>query len=242
MKIGRPIKTSGFSVEPSQFYNPSTPEVAYLLGLLWADGYVLKKEKPIVNRISLAVQREDFDVFLPILEKVGKWRVSYRKKKGKKEQGEADISNRPLVDFLNQHEYTSKSNSNACKILNLIPENLKHYWFRGLFDGDGCIYHHADGKHIKLSVCSSYEQDWKHLEDLFHHLDEKRFFIRRTKRKNKHSHSKVEVMKRSSILKFLDYIYSGYDVDKIGLPRKYEKYLLVLEREEHCKYFYRNRR
>jgi hypothetical protein len=243
MKTGRPIKTSGFSVEPSQFFSPTTPEVAYILGLLWADGYVLKKENPAVNRVSLGVQREDFDEFLPILERVGEWRVSYRKNKGKKEQGEADISNRPLVDFLTKNDYTSKSNSSACKILSLIPNNLKHYWFRGLFDGDGCIYHHSDGMHIKTTICSSYDQNWKYIQDLFTDiLQEDRFFIKLYKRKNGNGHSKIEISKRSAMIKFLDYIYNGYGTDNIGLKRKYEKYLRVLQREEHCKHFYRNKK
>ncbi len=230
-------KTIGFSVDPAQFYSTNTPEVAYILGLLWADGYVLHKSKNgrLRNRVSIANQIEDFDVFIKILNKVGRWSVTYRKLKNRKEQGSATISNRPLVEFLMNNDYISKSTASACKILSTIPEHLKHYWFRGLFDGDGCIYFNPSGLHIKMSIASSYNQDWKYVENLFNNkfLD-KSFRIKRTLKSDGSGYSKIEVTKRSTILKFLDYIYTNYRSDRIGLPRKYEKYLKVIEREKHC--------
>lgn len=242
MRVGRTKQNNEFSVNPDQFFNVASPEAAYILGLLWADGYVLRRKTTWRGnfyseyRISLTNQRDDFDVFLPTLKKVGTWRVSYRKLKKRKEQGTATVSNRPLVNFLIENDYTSKSTLSACKILSKIPDNLKHYWFRGLFDGDGCIYHNPDGLHIKISICSSYEQNWEYVEKLFREtLNESSFFIRRNIRKNGNRHSKVEVVKRSAILKFLNYIYNGYKIDGIGLTRKYEKYLRVVERDLHCK-------
>ena len=230
-------KTTGFSVSPEQFYAANTPEVAYTLGLLWADGYVLHRSGngKLRNTISLTNQKEDFDFFVKTLNKMGRWCVRYRKFKNRKEQGTAEISNRPLVEFLMKNDYTSKSTASACKILSTIPEHLKHYWFRGLFDGDGCIYFNPSGLHIKISIASSYNQDWKYVENLFTNtLLDKSFRIKRNLRKNGNGCSKIEVTKRSTILKFLDYIYSNYSTDRIGLPRKYEKYLKVVEREKHC--------
>ena len=224
---------SMYSVNPENFFEPKTPEVAYILGLLWADGYVLKRRSS--NSVSLSVQEEDFLYFEPVLKKTGRWNIRYYQHKNRKPQGLAEISNRPLVDFLIEHDYRTKSFESACKILSIIPDNLKHYWFRGLFDGDGCIYFNPSGLHIKISICSSYEQNWKYIENLFKLvLNDDRFFIRRKIRKNGNKHSKIEVIKRSTILKFLNYIYNGYEIDKIGLPRKYEKYLKVVDRERKC--------
>lgn len=229
-------KTSGFSVDPDQFFSAKTPEAAYVLGLLWADGYVLHKSNDgrIRNRVSISNQREDFDIFAKTLQKTGRWNIGYRKLKQRKEQGTAEISNRPLVEFLMAHDYRSKSTDSACKILSTIPAHLKHYWFRGLFDGDGCIYFNPSGLHIKISIASSVGQDWKYLIDLFENvLNETSFRVNRTRTKSG-NYSKFEVTKRSTILAFLNYIYNGYTEDKMGLPRKYEKYLAVIRRELHC--------
>lgn len=238
IRLNKPIKSTGeYSVEPSQFYTANTPEIAYTLGLLWADGYVLHKSKngKLRNRVSIANQIEDFEVFIKILNKTGRWNVTYRKLKNRKKQGNAEISNRPLVEFLIANDYISKSTSSACKILSTIPDHLKHYWFRGLFDGDGCIYFNPSGLHIKISIASSYDQDWKYIENLFNTvLCDRHFFIKKSIGKNGNKYSKVEVTKRSTILKFLNYIYANYQIDCTGLPRKYEKYLKVIEREKHC--------
>lgn len=241
----RPQKTSDeYSVNPEQFFSIKTPEAAYILGLLWADGYVLHRS-PVDKktgyiheeyRIQLGSTYDDFVQFLPILERVGRWRTTYIKaSKRRKRQGKATISNRPLTDFLIANDYSSKSTASACKILSLVPDHLRHYWFRGLFDGDGCIYHNPDGLHIKLSICSSYDQDWTYIRELFQSvLNEPSFFIHRTVRKNGNRFSKVEVVKRSAILKFLNYIYRGYDTDGIGLKRKYDGYVKVVDRESEC--------
>lgn len=241
----RPKKSNDeYSVNPEQFFDIKTPEVAYILGLLWADGYVLRrfpvnKKTGYIQaeyRIQFGSTYEDFKQFLPILDRVGRWRVTYVKaSKHRKKQGKATISNRPLTEFLIANDYTSKSSDSACKIISRIPDHLKHYWFRGLFDGDGCIYHNPDGLHIKMSICSSYNQDWTYVNTLFQNvLVESSFFIHRTVRKNGNKFSKVEVVKRSAILKFLNYIYSGYDADRIGLTRKYERYIKVINREREC--------
>lgn len=241
----RPQKTfDEYSVNPEQFFDIKTPEVAYILGLLWADGYVLHrspvdKKTGYVHeeyRIQLGCTYSDFEQFLPILEKVGRWRVTTIKaSKHRKKQGKATISNRPLAEFLIENDYGSKSSASACKILSKVPDRLKHYWFRGLLDGDGCIYHNPDGLHIKMTICSSYDQDWKYMERLFHEiLDETSVFIKRTIRKNGNRFSKIEVTKRGTILKFLNYVYQNRTYDGIGLQRKYDSYLKVVERDKYC--------
>lgn len=238
IRLNKPAKPlAKYSVEPTQFYAANTPEVAYILGLLWADGYVLHKSKNGIlrNRVSISNQIEDFDIFSNILNKVGRWNITYRKQKNRKKQGTAEISNRPLVEFLMSNDYTSKSTASACKILSTIPNRLKCYWFRGLFDGDGCIYFNPSGLHIKATITSSHGQDWKYVENLFSDtLHDNHYTIKRTMRKNGNGYSKIEMTKRSTILNFLNYIYQNYDNDTIGLPRKYEKYLKVIEREKNC--------
>jgi len=230
----KPIKQNNeYSVNPEQFLDIKSIEVAYTLGLLWADGYILRRKNEC--RIELRVRSDDFEHFIKTLNKLGKWRVSHRHQKDRKPQSGATISNKPLLNFLIKNDYKAKSKSSACKILSTIPPHLRHYWFRGLFDGDGCMYHNPDGLHMKLSISSSYDQDWKYINDLFNYvLFDESFFIRRKVRKNGNKFSRIEVVKRSTILKFLNYIYKGYNEDKIGLPRKYEKYLTALQREKHC--------
>jgi len=220
----RPPKTaSEYSVNPEQFFSIQTPEVAYMLGLIWADGTVY--QKGYYNKVTLECQREDFDIFIETLFKLGKWAVSYRDRPNRKEQGAASISNKLLVKFLIDNDYKAKSAASADKILAKIPEHLQRYWFLGLIDGDGCFYINEKNSNYQLCIASSYEQDWTYLVNLFAELGIKSSISRRVQGKNKSS--VIRVTNKRDIIKFGNYIYQTFDTDKIGLPRKHKKFLII---------------
>lgn len=215
-------KTEGFSVNPDQFIYPKTKEAAYILGLLWADGYVYAHGYQ--NRVSIEMVEEDLKKLLPIFQSTGKWHVSYRNRLNRKPQMVISTNNRPFVKFLLEHKYVSKSNETANYVLSKIPDDLKHYWFRGLIDGDGCFYINSKNSNYQLSISSSYEQDWSYVEKLFNKLNV-RYSISRLKKKYKSS--SIRVTNRKDIIKIGEYIYNGFDKDQTGLIRKYDKYKLI---------------
>jgi len=213
-----------YDVNPLQFINPTTPEVAYILGLLWADGYIGKN-----NAVNIQAVRTDLDLLYKHFLTTGNWKIYYRTPKNRKEQATIHKGNMMLANFLKENDYTIKSDKSACKILSIIPENLKHYWFRGVVDGDGCFYI-RNKKSYQFSLASSYQQDWTYFEDLLKSLNIKYNIQRRIQiRKNLPStqSSVIRISNKNTIKILGEYIYQNYEIDKIGLHRKYEKFLQI---------------
>ena len=114
-------------VDPIPFINCNGALHAYILGLLWSDGYIHKKHPTIVFSTTVPDAEYFEDVFLCS----GLWAI-YRFKDLKhptwKERSTIYTSNRILHDFLRLNGYTSKSSIGATSILStifsLFPINL----------------------------------------------------------------------------------------------------------------------
>lgn len=98
---------------------------------------------------------------------------------------------------------------------------------RGLFDGDGTIYHRKDRGYM-FNITSTYEQDWSEIEFLLQALDIK-YSVRRLEVLNNlekiNRMSRIVCQNRVGVIKFMEYIYDGYAVDKIGFNRKYSTFI-----------------
>lgn len=217
-RINHPIK-----VNIEHFSSIKTPQAAYILGLLWADGYI---NPPYVTSIECV--SNDVDVFQKIFSVTGEWTRYERRRDKRKPQSRLHTSNKEFVDFLIKHGYSSKSSNSACSIISTIPENILQYWFRGLIDGDGCFYMSADKTNRQFCITSSYEQDWKYMEDVFKKFSV-RYKIKKQISKLGNKFSQMRVTSPFDIKSFGEWIYQNYENDKIGLPRKYEKWKLISE-------------
>lgn len=228
---GRPRgkNVEDYKVDPRQFFNVVTPEVAYILGLLWADGYIYNNDKKRAYKVVLETQYEDAIIFQKILSKTGEWPFYKRARKKMKEQGRSVCFNEPLVRFLTENDYLVKSDASADKILEKIPRNLRHYWFRGLIDGDGGI----SKRDYTVSIYSSLTQKWDYMEALCKELDIKSRISK--KETDSGNASSFHISSMRSFLIFLDYVYQGYPVDKIGLERKYLIYKKNKDKIPLCK-------
>jgi len=222
-----------YNVNPSQFLNIKTPEVAYLLGLIWADGHILlsnnEAQTPIIKHNAI---EEDNKFFLPIFKLTGNWKsftTINEKAIGNKPISTNWTSNRILGEFLIKHDYRNKDVS-PNKILNKIPDNLKHYFFRGFFDGDGSIsvgFSKNGQLYRSLSFSASKGQDWVFIADLLDELEIK-FKIRKLKDEKGES-SQVYFFNKYDIIKFFEFINKTNDYDKFGLKRKYDKFIMLKE-------------
>lgn len=193
-----------------------------MLGFIWGDGYILKNIEKSKFKLSIECAEEDLKLIEPIFNKAGKWTRSKRTRVNRKPSLLLTTSNKKLIEYLESKNYLIKSGANAT-ILNDFKDDLKKYWLRGYLDADGCIYYNRELSQKQLSFSSTYDQDWKFCEDLFQSLNIKYKISRRKKEKSKHSCIRVC---SEDLCKLCEYIYSG---EKMGLKRKYDKYILIKE-------------
>jgi hypothetical protein len=218
------IKFNVYHFNPIHFINVNNPEIAYLLGLLWGDGYL--EQGPRNYRISIQGMKTDFEPLKQIFFRNASWRYYLKYLKNRKVQSMYRLSCKELFIYLAENGYQSKSNLSACKILSTIPKNLLNYWFRGLVDADGCFYINKKWKTTQFSCSSAINQDWTYFMKLFDKLNINYAIKKQIVQKvNKtHSSSMIRICSTPNIIKFGNYIYQNYPKDKIGFERKYNKF------------------
>lgn len=206
------------NVNPDQFIKPTTPEVSYLLGLLWADGFLGSNYS-----INLEVVSEDAQEFSPIFQKTGKWSTFYRQRKNYKPQTKFTCSSKVMYEYFVSQGFDEKSDGKSpCDLIQYIPKHLQHYWFRGYLDGDGCFYFNAKQYLRQLVFSSCYEQDWTFVETLFDKLEIQKWKISNIK--SKHSCSRLRCTNKADIARLGEYVYQD---ELFGLTRKKNKFLEI---------------
>lgn len=214
--------------------NTSIKENVYLLGFLWADGWICNKK--YTHSVSMSLITEDFVLIEPILKNFGIncYYDRQRMRNGKlfgTPNRTFTIHSLDIVNFLLKNEYDKKSGYAPTKILSIISPELHYYFWRGYLDGDGCIS--SKGVKQEIAFWSVIDQDWSSLIELINSL-KLTYSIYTYKRKNgNHKSSVLRMGGIDNIVKFGDYIYQNYD--GIGLKRKYEKYLLLKEKQKTIK-------
>ena len=200
----------------------SQDENIYLMGLMWADGYVGKRYD-----IRLELKSPDFEYVRPLLQKYGfssfpeRQRYKNDKKFGNT-QTQFCISNVTLNNHLQNLGYRTKSIASPTKVLSTIPKNKHYLWWRGFFDGDGCFY--CNGATHTFAIWGSIDQDWSELKSLLNDLNIKSVRHEEYRRKNgTHLSSCIAVGVQDDIKTIGKYIYQNR-MD-IGFRRKYDKYI-----------------
>lgn len=214
----------------SLFENIKDREIAYILGLLWADGHVTfannKSKTPIVKHTS---KEEDNITFKEILLFSGSWNTFTCNNVGSYAKTPKNIlinwvSDRKLGEFLIENQYRNKTNS-PDKILNKIPNELKQYWYRGFFDGDGSVTIKNKGHH-SIAFTGHENQNWYFIIKLFNEININNYRIRIIKSRGGKS-SQIRITNKKDLLKFENYLYSDYDEYQLGLFRKRKQFKLL---------------
>ena len=196
------------------FLKLNTPEIAYILGFLWADGYLYK------NRVILEAVKNDLVNILNILESIGHWTKTERKRENWQRVMRMEFQCRDIYNFLIEMDYSDKSFKSADKILSRLDKKLHRYWFLGYFNGDGNLYVDQNHHTYRVSFGSGYKQDWTFLENLCQEL---RISYKIYKYENDKGHKSSALQINSSfIYPLLQYLY--WDKNFIGLERKYQTY------------------
>jgi hypothetical protein len=207
------------------------PEILYILGYIWADGYIQRKKKIKNNKkidndflfqmAKLTIVSEDFKDIENYFSKFGKYSIKHEKRGDFKPTSTWFLCDTTFCEWLCKFNYHEKSLKGPEKILNAIPENLRHYWWRGYFDGDGHIIL-ATNFRSSVSISANFDYNWSFLNLFLNGID---FKINKITNKKGHKHSIASCNSFKS-KKFLDYIYQNVEKDNIGLKRKRERYFL----------------
>lgn len=206
-----------------------TKELAYVLGFLWADGWIYKsKSRNEIYSVSTECVYDDLILLEPIFLSIKdiKWSSHCRSRANRRKQMTISTCNKEFAKFLIDNDYSSKSNFSPTKILKLIPKKLKIYFFRGLIDGDGCFYISPNKKCLQFNIGSTFEQDWNSVESFFNENDIRYTIVKRISKKG-HKDSCIRITSKYDIFKLGDILYKNDD--KIYLPRKFEKYKEMIE-------------
>lgn len=216
-KLDKPYEQ--YNVNPLQFMDVKTPEAAYILGFLWADGNLGYNYS-----INIEIISDDAIILEKVFLSTGKWHIFNRTRAGYKPQTKFSCNAKILYEHLIELGFKNK---NKCpqKLLKTIPKNLQNYWFRGYFDGDGCWYFNPKGYLKQCIISSKYDQNWKFMIKLLNKLKISKYHINKIKSVNKkgieNQHSRLRLCSLDSIKKFGNYIYYG---NQLGLERKLEKF------------------
>lgn len=212
------------NVSIDEIYND--PTFIYILGYIWGDGHIHNGGVGKTNSLSLEIIKEDgTDIYDKMLSVIN-WNVYYRKRSNRKEQICFTICNRMLIEYLVSLDFHKKS-YNYPVILDKLSFEMKRYFYLGLSDADGCFYYNLNQYCTQYTISSTFEQDWKHITDIFENLGIE-YKIKKIEKVNKsgntHMHSLALISNKKDVLKFGDYLYRD---DFVGLKRKYEKYLEI---------------
>lgn len=187
----------------------------YLLGLIWADGYVNDK------RIELHGIYEDLKPLESIATQLLPKIYDRQRKHWKPSRMYYSYDKRLRLLFA-EMKFRTKSVASPDFLKN---ETQARFFMRGFFDGDGSV-NMSRGKCRQLNFSGSYYQDWTHVSSVFDQL-EITYSISKHISKKKHKASMIRTCGRDNIRKFFEYIYpKGFD---FGLKRKYDRFLEILE-------------
>jgi hypothetical protein len=221
------------SIDLAPILNIEKPEIAYLLGFIWADGHVNPRQA------SLFIKLEDWLTIKPVAECIPGLKFSTRPARTRAAaSGGFYTGHKGLISFLLEHDYALKSVCSPTKILSRIPDHLKHYWWRGYTDGDGHFHVGKAGRYA-IVMAGSFTQDWKDSESLLTSLGITYQVVRR-ERLNHQSQkmnrdSIVKINNRQGFVSFGSYLYQGWETGAIGLSRKHTSYLAGCEQIERHK-------
>ena len=189
-----------------------TQEKAYFLGFMFADGYVHKNEMSI----KIELHEQDIDILKKIQKliffnkdsKIGVDKEIYRY---------FTVRSQQLIKDLAKHGCMN------CKTFKVsfpktVPEHLLSHFFRGLFDGDGCLRLNEENRAtIGLTGYKAF------LEEIQEYLIKTLgIFVRISDYKDKPNVSDLHIGRNIDMLKMLDWLYKDAT---IYLDRKYAKYL-----------------
>lgn len=191
------------------FKEIDTEEKAYWLGFLSADGCLLANDS--IVELTLAEKDKDHvERFASFISRDLK--VSYRKST---KSYRVSVCNKEIKEDLIALGVTPQK-SLTLEFCSLIPSHLMHHYIRGYMDGDGSIYIRTDGQ-VQVELIGTIQ----FLDTVIEKLE--------LKHNKKRMHGNAYAIRYSGNKGALNMLHHLYKDATIYLPRKYEKYMQVVE-------------
>lgn len=215
-------------LEYNMFENIDNPIVSYFLGFLWADGWVDKRDN--INTFVIKINCDDANYLKNLLPKIGKFNIRdysvFDKRFNKNIYHTVFECTEKLVkNFLVENDYLIKSEESPKKILSKIPNELKKYFLRGLFDGDGNFYINKKNGLYHFYLHGSLNQNYDVIEEYLNNLEIPNKITRTNSKKGNYSY--LRIIGKPNVIKLGNILYDNYENDKIGFDRKYHKFLNI---------------
>lgn len=206
------------------FHQIDTPEKAYWLGFLYADGY--NNEKNCAIRINL--QQSDENHLLKFLKAIEAYNFSIKHQTKKVDEKEYMISYVSFVDKQMSQDlalkgcFQGKSLRLKFPDKTILPSNLVSHFIRGYFDGDGSIYY-SHRKNSDLLYFAIHILGTKHmLNQIKQYLKVKKLAL-----ENKKTHYSLNICGNKQCERVMRYLYQDSD-EHMELTRKKDKFKILL--------------
>jgi len=206
-----------YKLNENIFEKINTEEKAYWLGFIMADGCICTKNNNYLLRIDIS------NIDISHLYKFKKFIESESPIKENKKRQSVDIkifSEKIINDLKRLKCFENKSLSLTFPNESQIPDHLIRHFIRGYTDGDGSLYI-CKNNNIGISWSSNKE----FLESLMEILLKNNLINIKYKIQNPSAIHFVNISKRESVFKIINYLYKDC---AIYLDRKYNKYLEII--------------
>lgn len=213
-----------YELDEHYFDEIDTPNKAYILGLLYADGY----NNTSLNVIRLKLQKEDKQILEYISKELGYTAPLTFDERSKENEKWKDIYSL-TIRSAHMSETLDKIGMHQAKSLILtFPEwldsTLYSHFLRGYIDGDGSIYCYDKKMNWNVSIvgtcdfCNSVKSIIENTLDIHAHV----------KLDGRHNDITCDIRLggNKQVFKFLNWIYKDAD---LKMERKYKKYQQLFE-------------
>lgn len=212
-----------YKINENYFDKIDTPNKAYILGFLYADGGNTSNYDKKRYCITITLQESDSQILYDIKNEIGYEAPVKFRKYNECKTATLDICNKHIV--LKLHEYGVVPNKTlTIEFPEWLDEELYPHFIRGYFDGDGCITQNS--RKISPQISTSIVSTTNMCNSIAAIIADKCCV-------NTHvydvGHEKCNQSIKTFMLvgniqckKFLDYLYKDSD---LKLQRKYKKYI-----------------
>lgn len=141
------------------FEKINTPNKAYLLGFITADGSIVGQYH---STCQIEIKNNDIDLLYFARKEISPNQKIYNVEYNNKSNSKINFSSKKLCNDLKKYGIVpNKSKIIKDVPVDFVPKELLRYYFRGLIDGDGCV--HKDGK---ISIYSGSESFIKSVQKI----------------------------------------------------------------------------